>query len=294
MPSSLLGRLSSAPANTVGSTFLLHAPFSGSFASGKEYYVEIGEGGGVGHRFEIIEATSTAGVLVLDTASTLNTTTTIPHLNGERITVRQHWTVDEIFDKGLFHGTNTPGTADQIKIWDRAANAYVTYWLYLTGNKWVKVGDATLTDVGTRVVPPSEGWFVSPKVAMNGSLPSYGLVRDQSFRQALPTGLTLASLGFPQQMSFTSNYCLQADGFTAATSPTTSDRVQFWTGDTTPSSQSWQTYWYYSGSPVRWVRQGDATLTNQNTSLLFNRQRANFYNMKAAVSNRLVSCPWQP
>jgi hypothetical protein len=54
-----------------------------------------------------------------------------------------------------------------------------------------------------------------------------------------------------------------------------------------------QTYYYYKVGP-KWVRQGDATLTNQNAALLFNIQRACFYNMKAATPNRLISCPWVP
>jgi len=294
------------PASTADTTtIVLHTGLNGSFAAGKQYYIEIAEGLSAGHRLEINEAASAADVLVVDLASSLNTSATLPDLNGELVRVREHWTLDEVFDKSLFHGTNSSGTADRVLFY--TGTAYTTYWLWINtagSPRWVRVGDASLADAGSRVIPPGEGCFANPKsVAMNGPLPAYGLVRDHAFRQTLPIGTTFVSLGFPITMTPASNHLLVADGFVAANSSSNSDKFLVWTGDDLPlpPTPGWQSYWYWIGGgaySTRWVKVGDASLADQNSTMLFNRQRAFMVTLKTATPphtvSRTVPRPWTP
>lgn len=283
------------PATSIDAVLALPIAFE-PFTPQKQYYIEIAEGLSAGHRFEIDEAGSGGNVVAVDLASTLNTTATLPVLNGELIRIREHWTVNEVFDKALFHGASNQATPDRVLFWN--GSGYTTLW-YLKNagyDKWVQSGDATLADKGSRVVPPGEGWFVQPKAAMNGLLPGWGLVRDHSFRQVLNAGTSFVSLGFPLTLTPTTNHLLIDDGFLATNSALTSDKFLLWTGDDTPPGVSWQSYWYWIGNgsySTRWVKLGDANFSDQN-SLPLKHQRAFMLQLQGARPLRVVPRPWMP
>jgi hypothetical protein len=293
------GTASTADATTV----VLHTALSGSFAPGKQYYVEIAEGQSAGHRMEIDEAASLGEVVVLNMTSPLNTIANLPDLNGELVRIREHWTLNEVFDKNLFHATNNNTTSDRVQTYIAGTSSYSIYWLFLNGGdpKWVLTSDAFLNDQGSRVVPPGEGWFVAPKsVAMNGPLTAYGLVRDHSFRQTLvgptppaSTATSFVSLGFPMTMSPASNHLLQADGFVSTNNSTTADRFLLWAGDEPVPTAAWRIYWFFAnaGTP-KWVK--DAQLVSQNDAMVFNRHRSFMVTVKSAKPNRVVPRPWTP
>jgi hypothetical protein len=129
---------------------------------------------------------------------------------------------------------------------------------------------------------------------MNGPLPTWGVVRDHLFRQPLPVGMSLISLGVPLMHSPTTAHLLVADGFTGTTSQSTSDKCYVWQGDST-STQAWDTYWYLvNGTLKQWMKAGGGS-TNYTTTSLFPRHRAFFaIGYSTAKPTRAVPCPWLP
>lgn len=287
-----------APVVTLGTTLELGIPYAGSL-SGKQYYVEIEDGSAQGHRFEINESSSTTNGWVIDTSNHLNTSSTLPTLNGERVSLREHWTFGEVFPKAQFVGGSSAATSDEVSFWETTGtSSFKAYWFLNVGSlsRWVRSGDGTLADQGTRLIPPGEGAFMRARPsAANRVVPGWGLVRQQVFRHPLEIGYQMTSLGFPLTMSCGSNHQMAGDGFLATLNPATADRVQQWLGDATPGGSGYVGHWYANLSGTRWVRTGDGTLANKTWDLLFGKQRALLMEAKStAKPDRSVSLPWAP
>ena len=290
-----------ATAVTLGNTLKLDVPFGGTFASGKQYYVEIEEGASAGHRFELDESQSTsAGVWVVDLSSGRNTAGALPPLNGERVGLREHWTLAEAFPTGQFLGTRAPELADGILAWEGAG--FARYWRFKsnTTERWVRVGDSALTNRGSRIIPPGEGFLVEAKATgMARTLAGWGMVRRGVFRQPIAVGTQMISSGYPVTMSFGNSAMLEGDRFFASRESATSDRVRLWRGNVTPGGTGWtgSSYWYFSiggGVPSRWVLEGDGSLTDRTLGGIFSKQRGILIQAVTNKPSRTVAVPWVP
>lgn len=283
-------------ASTSSGTVVLETALPASFTSGKQYYLEIASNG---HRVEINEGSSSTTVLALDLSSALNTNgSTLPPIDRDVVRVREHLILDEIFDKSVFHGNNNPGASDRLYLWNSSTSAWVTYWLlqYSTYNRWIRTGDASLTDAGTMVIAPGTGFLINPRfAAMNGTLNTCGLARNHTFRQPLPLGYVFASLGSPTTLSLTTNHLMLADGLTGSTSANGADQVLRWMKDY-GGTESYETYYLFNnGTIVAWLKAGDATLTIRDQESLFFKNRAAFVRLQTnALPGHYVPCPWLP
>jgi hypothetical protein len=288
------------PAMTLGTTLELGIPYAGSL-SGKQYYVEIEDGREQGHRFEIDESSSTPNGWVVETTNALNTSSALPILNGERVSLREHWTLDEVFPKAQFVGGSSAPTSDEVSFWETSVTpSFKAYWFLNVGSlsRWVRNGDGTLADRGSRLITPGEGALMRARPsAANRVVPGWGLVRQQVFRHPLEIGYQMTSLGFPMAMSCGSNHQMASDGFLATPSHATADRVHQWSGDATPGDSGYSVHWYINlgVGGTRWVKFGDGMLADKTWDLLFGKQRALLMEAKStAKPDRAVSLPWTP
>lgn len=284
-------------AASLGSTLVLSEAIPASLVSGRSYYVEILEGPHEGHRIEVVEASTSGSVIVLDSASGYNTLSPLPHLNGERIALRQHLTLGDAFPLSDFIGTGNAATSDRVQFYN--GTSWIIYWRvnYASLNRWVKMGDATLADQGGMILPPGEGVILDLKGSGSARIVhGSGGVRSGAFCCPVVAGTRLYALGHPQVHSPAINHLLAADGFVAQSSQNGAEKVLIWKGDATPGGSGYDTYWYFTHPSfgTYWAKVGDSSLANQDGSSLFPLQRAFLITANSAKPGRVVPCPWTP
>jgi large repetitive protein len=268
--------------------------------AGRQYYVEVLAGDHEGQRFEINETTSTQSGIAIDTASPRNTLGPIlpTTLAGDRVVVREHFRISELFVPSTFTSTLDPSTADRLLFHNRNTAAFETYWLFshpLSGQpRWVDVDDAALLDAGNRVLNVAEGFFVHPKGA-NVSLVFTGQVRSNDMACPLVVGANLTGNGWPLDMSPASRKILISDGFIGSRSSLAADRIQLWNTDENASAQGYTGYFLLNAGAIqRWVGQADASVQNQDGSNIFKRLRAQFIQPRTVRPSHLILNPWTP
>lgn len=267
---------------------------SASFVAGKEFFLEVVSGDHEGHRFELNEPSCTATTLAV-LASSQNTLASLPAtLAGDQIVVREHAMLGGLFPTSFFRATNNQNTADRVLFYNGAT--FVTYWLLSNaGNpKWVRSGDATLASQNSRVVFPTEGQFVNPRTNPV-SLPLAGMVRANDFACPLPAGTSLVANAWPVEQSPSIRNMFVAWGFHGTTSANTADRFQVWTGDASPGSQGYDSYYLLKTATLQqWVRVGDASIANQNDATHFKSLRSAFIKSINGNAGYLMPQPWTP
>ncbi|MCE9518316.1 MAG: hypothetical protein K8R87_01915 [Verrucomicrobia bacterium] len=204
-------------------------------ATGKSYCLEVTGGSYAGQRFAVDISASTATTLALDATSPLNTTSPIPALApGDYVKLHPFWTLDELFDKNAFSGSNDPLTADRVTFYDNPTQTFKVYWLldFSSIRQWVAEGDATLTDAGGRLMDPAEGCFLTARSADTSQI-FIGFVRDFPFASPLKSGFNLIGGGWPMDQSSVSRGMTTALGFTGNGNPALADKVQIWKTDVT-------------------------------------------------------------
>jgi uncharacterized protein (TIGR02597 family) len=177
-------------------------------------YAEIASGPHAGHRFDVqsIQATT----LTLDMASPHNTLPALPtSLAGEKVIVRPHQTLAQVFEHAGFTGSGNPQTAEQVLF--HRDGRYVSYWLYDGGGNaqrraWLQVGDATLASMNDLILPPGTGVMV--KLVSGRSFTLIGQVRTNAFVQNLVAGHQLIATPWPVNASPASLRMMIGNGFT--------------------------------------------------------------------------------
>ncbi|MBX7207515.1 MAG: putative Ig domain-containing protein [Verrucomicrobiaceae bacterium] len=270
-----------------------------SFVSGKQYYIEVLSGDNAGHRFDVDEAASTATTLAISTAGgNHNTLGSIPaNIASDVIAVRQHYTMDDIFTKSLFHATNNQTTADRLLFYSSTSGTFSEiYWLYLNGGvpKWVLSTDATLTDRGSRVIDPAEAMYVHCRTTPV-SLVLSGHVRQNSFACPLKVGSNLIGSGFPMDQSPAMRQMTLANGFTGGRDPAKVDQIRFWAGDATTGAEAYISHFLVEYNTLhQWSPQSNASLTNENNFLMFKSLQGAFVKSIAGKSNWVIPMTWTP
>jgi hypothetical protein len=287
---SIAGTIASV-ANSAASTSV-----SALMVSGREYYLDVLSGSLEGNRWEVDEAASTATSIALLPADAKSTRPDVPQaLAGSLIALRPHWQVGDLFPTTVYHATNNATTADNLVFFDNSTGAYSTLWLANapSGKKWVVVGDATLTSQNNRTIASGEGLFARPRTSVVSGL-WFGVVRSSKFACPLNQGMCFTGNPYPLSQSFNSRLMTAAAGFTGSNNANLADKVYFWAGDA-GSVTSYNVYYLLkSGAIERWLKVGDATLTNHAGDQLFVGGRATFVYSIHAQPNWIMPLPWTP
>jgi hypothetical protein len=179
-------------------------------------YVEILTGGLEGERFDVdLDATATgSGAIVLKLGAGTHSTLTalgVGALAQAQIIVRPHLTLARLqaaISPALV-GSNSPGTADGVQIFDGAD--WARYHLRADGATWVKTGESG--DVRHLVIPPDVSVVMDLKSGAKTWL-HQGVVRTNVFRKNLVVGPQAFATGFPLALSPT-----QVGGFVDVQTP---------------------------------------------------------------------------
>lgn len=269
------------------------------FQPGRQYFVEVYSGDHAGQRFDIDEVSSTANGIAIDVGSSYNTLPAIPPtLTGDKVVIREHHTMDDLFNPEQFSATTNPTTGDRLLFYDRSTAGFRIYWLlnHISSgtHRWILTGDAGLSDQGTRVIAPDEGWFTHPKGGPQ-EVVWCGMVRANAFAAPLQLGLNFVGSGYPMNQSPAMRGMTMAAGFTGNRNPILADQLLFWKGYNTDQSMAYYNHFLLSAGALQyWTEQGNALLTNENSLPLFKPTTGSVYKMRNALPGYLMPMPWTP
>lgn len=262
-------------------------------------FLEVTDGDHEGQRFDIDEAASAGGSLVVDLTSARNTQAAVPAgMVGARIVVRPHWTLNSLFPKSYFISGANSLSGDRLMFFNPAKNNYdIIFMTTVAGERrWVLEGDTTQTDVGNRILGPAEAgaFFVHPR---NEPLVMsfVGIVRANDFAMPIKVGANYIGGGWPIDQSPNDRGMTLAYGFTGARSAPAADRFQMWKGDTTFHAEGYDTHFLYSfGGITQWTADGNPSFINENDLKLFKTMRGVVFIGVTAKPNHVVRLPWIP
>ena len=281
-------------ADSAGSTDL------NSLVSGAAYYLEVTAGANEGQRFDVLSASGSTVTLVPDgdlCAGTppFNTLTGAPpaSLAGNRVALRRHWTLGELFPPARFLAGADADSADEVQT---VANGITTtYWLYANGGSPIWVNDGTLIDRSGTVIPPGQGMVVIKRGTATTVL-AYGEVRENKFVRPLCAGANLVGGGFPVAQCAVGAGSRQMDlthGFVAGADQATADMFSIWKGDATSGATGYDDYYLFgSAAGAKWVKVGDPTQTSQDANRLFPGNRAALVTVKTDRHAYTMPSPW--
>jgi uncharacterized protein (TIGR02597 family) len=159
------------------------------------YFVEITSGAAAG-LFSDITAT-TASPSSITTADDLSAQVT----SGETFKIRAHWTLQSVFgpnvntNNQVILGTGGASTADNVLVYDRASEQYVTYYYKVGGvyggNGWRSTtgSDPLATDVSNTVLRVTDSAIIERKLSAAVTLSLPGVVKLGSTQREVLSGL---------------------------------------------------------------------------------------------------------
>lgn len=267
------------------------------FIASRKYFIEVYSGDHAGQRFEIDEAASTTTAIALEPTSDLNTLPSIPaSLAGDKVVIREHWTLNGLFSPAQFGSTNNASTADRLLFYNRNTTTYDIYWLFANAGspKWVLLGDATLADQGGHIMEPCEGWFTHPKGSPQ-EVVWHGMVRANPFACPLRQGPNFIGDGWPMDQTPAMRGMTTAAGFIGTRDPATADQILFWKGDSGLESLAYYSHFLLNyGALQQWTEVGNAALANENNDLMFHPTTGSIYKMRSGLSGYVMPMPWTP
>jgi hypothetical protein len=251
---------------------------SGGLQSGLQYFVEVIEGDHLGHRWELNEGSATATSVTVDGSGDLSTQSSVPTtLAGDTVVVRAYWRIDDLFGGTDFVGSTSQTSAAKLTFYDATAAQFVTYWRFSNGSitRWLLEGDATLADAGLESIDVCAGFFTHPG-ASPATLRLAGMVRGHEVACGVTGGANLITM--PSVVAKSPlDYLMTVDGgFVGSTNQEVADKVRFWLGDDAVSEGYEGYYLLKTPTLERWLKDGDATLSDYTTTDLFSPFRAFF------------------
>ena len=255
-PATYSGQVS---ANAVGTvTVSGTVNFATLLNSADFYYIEVTNGALEGDRFDVNTAATIAsanGTITLDTASVNNTfTLTSNALATANFVLRKHITLNSLAASlsPAFVGNNSLASADQVLIFNKALNAFDTYFLRSDNITWRKFG-STSSVGATTLIPPGVGIFIR-KASAASTLTQIGEVRTNIFALPLSSGLTLVAPGYPVSNSPVSIGASLANGWLGNNSLAAADQIITYS----PGANSYLTYFLRSDG-ASWRKFGFTT-----------------------------------
>jgi hypothetical protein len=205
-------------------------------------YIEILTGALTGHTYDLDLSTSRGNALNLLQNAPAG-------LLGERIALRPHWTLAQLVPASQLQAAESTTLADRALFWDAATQNFQIHWLQAasSGPRWVRQGDSTLRDAGSRLLQPQEGLLLQ----LRGS-PATLFFSGELRTHALPAPAA-GSTQFRGTSSLQSQKPATLDLKTGA-------RLRLWSGDRDPASASYQNLQLMPGA------QWQDTTTGQDVS----------------------------
>ena len=262
-------------------------------------FIEVTSGNNAGHRFEVNEGASTANTIAIDFTSDRNTQASLPSsLVGDKIVLRNHWTLNALFPKTYFVTGPNGTVADRLMFFNTLRNDYdIIFMTTVAGQRrWVLEGDPTQADAGERILGPAESgtFFVHPR-NLPSTMAFVGIVRANDFALLLKPGPNFIGGGWPLDQSPNDRQMSVANGFTGARSSTLSDRFQMWKGDVSTTAQGYETHFLYNASGVtQWITENNAGFLNENDIKLFRSMHGVVFTSKLGKANYVIPRPWTP
>ena len=160
-------------------------------------------------------------------------------------------------------------------------------------------------NVGTDVLPPSQGFFVHPKAtAGNVTILGMGVVRENAFNCPLNGGYSLVAGGYPLDQSFDSRGLNDTDNLVVGSlDPSFADQVQFWAGDGgSPYKEVFVGHFRVEGTVpglsafAQWAGLEDVSLTDTSLVQVFKSNRSAFYIRvdETCKEDHVMPLPWLP
>jgi len=272
---------------------------------GTAYYIEVETGSLDDHRFDVTGGGE--GFLTLANDSDIFTFAA-PHntmtgaaptaLQGSRIALHRHKTIDTVFPTSDFNATTSSATSDRVQF--NIGGQWFNYWLFddQGSARWVTTANMDLEDMGGLVVPPGRGMFLDNRGNQIASVMAFGEVRPHGFVNPLAQGRNLTAGGYPVNQSATgpnSRELTRANGLFGSRDFKTADTIFRWRPDISSSFSGYDTYFLlYRPNPVteRFVRQNDASLTPRQSEMIFDRDRSIFIRLKDPLPAYRIPAPW--
>ena len=270
--------------------------------NGRSYYAEVTAGPLAGHRWWIVNATSTAKTIAISTGTV---TLTAGALTGSSIVVREAHTFAELFPPANFHAGNSLVTADKILVYDPSTpSKWVNYFLAdLSGAglgiHWVRSTDP-ITNRDATPLDACQGIFIHHRAATVYTT-QVGHVRANQIACPLKPGYNLVGGGYPviqtpydRAMTWDGS---TFNGFVGSIDSARSDTLLFWKGDYVLGAENYNNYWLVNAGfdPYRrWAIQGDNSVLSQDTTDLFGITRAAFYETETGNAAYIMPTGWTP
>lgn len=276
--------------------------------AGKSYYLEVIEGDNAGHRFDVNSANA-IGVVTLATDTELcagppfNTLAPIPGaLVMDRFILREHHTIEGLFPAASFTAEPDPSLADRLLIYEGGTTPWKVVYV---DDPAVWKDEISGNNVGTDVLPPSQGFFVHPKAtAGNVTILGMGVVRENAFNCPLNGGYSLVAGGYPLDQSFDSRGLNDTDNLVVGSlDPSFADQVQFWAGDGgSPYKEVFVGHFRVEGTVpglsafAQWADLEDVSLTDTSLVQVFKSNRSAFYIRvdETCKEDHVMPLPWLP
>ena len=266
-----------------------------SLATGRQCYLEVVLGVHQGHRLDLNEASISGASVILDTTSTRTTLSALPStLVGDTVVLRAHATVSSLFPESLFTASSSPTTSDRVLFFN--GTGYDTLWLLRKpdgAKQWLRAGDATASNVGTRIVDVAEGAMVQVRGA-TVTLTTSGFVRAHRVALPLKQGTQLVANVSPGRRSLNSLRMNVEGGFVASTSISTADRVDLFKPDADATTAGYRSLSLIgTNGTAQWIAAGEGS-ANLGDVALVGPMQSFFVKSTNAKPDFMVPLTWRP
>ncbi len=251
------------------------------------HYAEFADGPWEGHRFTVDSDRTSNQILALHLSDPANTLTELPEtgLRFSRIVIRPHFTLSSIYPPNQFNANRDPDQADQIRLYD--GRRYHSYFLLEGGAaRYWSPAEASLENRNDLIIPPGTGALLERADGSEAITHlTVGHLRPHGFIQPLRAGYNFIAPVTPLETSPLSRGLTNNAALTPNTDPGTADQLRLWLG---PDRGFADYFLRQDNESGYWARTDDLSRVSQDEELLFEGNRAFFFNAQHAASHYRV------